>query len=302
MIGGGNPTTGRPYKFKWNMKHRFSNDINCTNATNPQNKKKRRDSRGDKVEVATKEEEKLPSLIPKEANNDEPSVPIFALNQKGSFYVPLTVDYSIVAPAMDDMEVTSPAIHPVSIQVNFTPKPTPSTMSNKNNSNEVRNKTCSQANNYSQEGQPEEGMPQKSEFLHYEGDVRDKNLFQYLERTQQQHHPSSRKMHLSSPVPPPQPPHLMDPSPQNNTHPPAPTMRPDQAQEAAMRNSFRSFLHRDSFREMAVRGLGAAANNPLLREYANHTSAFLPRGKYLPPNPWNGAGCYSSLGPSSYKD
>lgn len=49
------------------------------------------------------------------------NVPIFALHPKGTFYIPLTVDYSVVSPYMllyPDPE-TPTQMHPVTISVNF---------------------------------------------------------------------------------------------------------------------------------------------------------------------------------------
>lgn len=47
------------------------------------------------------------------------TVPIFALNQNGSFYVPLTIDNALIAPIMAGLSEMSPVLHPISISVNF---------------------------------------------------------------------------------------------------------------------------------------------------------------------------------------
>ena len=49
-----------------------------------------------------------------------PPVPIFALNAKGSYYVPMSVDLSVIAPFMAlYTEETYSVLHPVTISVNF---------------------------------------------------------------------------------------------------------------------------------------------------------------------------------------
>ncbi|XP_076332326.1 uncharacterized protein LOC143237213 isoform X2 [Tachypleus tridentatus] len=49
-----------------------------------------------------------------------PSIPIFALHPKGSFYIPLTMDSSLLAPFITSLDENIPVLHPVSICVNFT--------------------------------------------------------------------------------------------------------------------------------------------------------------------------------------
>ena len=50
----------------------------------------------------------------------QPSIPIFALSSSGSFYVPLTVDCSVISPYMSLFsEDASALLHPVTISVNF---------------------------------------------------------------------------------------------------------------------------------------------------------------------------------------
>lgn len=56
------------------------------------------------------------------------SVPIFVLHAKGSFYVPLTVDYNILYPYLNNYDLLelgsglqNVVLHPVTINVNFQP-------------------------------------------------------------------------------------------------------------------------------------------------------------------------------------
>jgi hypothetical protein len=60
------------------------------------------------------------------------TVPIFALNSKGSYYVPMSVDIGVIRPYMSlYTEDSCPVLHPVTISVNFqaahiqVSKPTP---------------------------------------------------------------------------------------------------------------------------------------------------------------------------------
>ena len=161
-----NTNSSRLYKFKSNMKHRFSADLEQSH----QVRKKRRDSESscgnytdyekDRVTPtgpasrATPSQDSLltdstklldghdspmleknqrsPTPILKcesQTENSSPckqipegpagTVPIFALNQNGSFYVPLTIDNSLIAPIMSGLSDTSPILHPISISVNF---------------------------------------------------------------------------------------------------------------------------------------------------------------------------------------
>jgi hypothetical protein len=49
-----------------------------------------------------------------------PPVPIFALNAKGSYYVPMSVELAVIAPFMAlYTEETYSVLHPVTISVNF---------------------------------------------------------------------------------------------------------------------------------------------------------------------------------------
>ncbi|XP_069985182.1 transcription factor cwo isoform X4 [Penaeus vannamei] len=182
--------SSRLYKFKSNMKHRFSADLEQSH----QVRKKRRDSESscgnytdcekDRVtptgpmslsrpvahqEAFAQESNKIidggrdsplldknhgsPSPVPKTENQGERNtplrqapepaiggtVPIFALNQNGSFYVPLTIEQSLVAPIMSGLSDVSPVLHPVSIYVNFCgpcPTVTPNNNINQQNSNQ----------------------------------------------------------------------------------------------------------------------------------------------------------------------
>ncbi|KAF2352004.1 Orange domain [Trinorchestia longiramus] len=167
---GGEDNPSRLYKFKSNMKHRFSVDLEHSSSSHPA-KKLRRDSGSsssnydqyesigrpvsnsnlcasspketnpphkehrdrtvhmDKFKV--KEHSRPPSVnagvmsrLPTSAQPDDSNrtpVPIFAFNQSGSFYVPMSVDPSVVASAMSVKPEISPVLHPISIYVNFTP-------------------------------------------------------------------------------------------------------------------------------------------------------------------------------------
>ncbi|KAG0700244.1 Transcription factor cwo [Chionoecetes opilio] len=155
-----NTSNSRLYKFKSNMKHRFSADLEQSH----QVRKKRRDSESscgnytdyekDRVTPngpasrATPSQDGFPADSAKLDGLDSPvpdkhcrsptpkcegqmrssspskqapegTVPIFALNQNGSFYVPLTIDNSLIAPIMSGITDTSPVLHPISISVNF---------------------------------------------------------------------------------------------------------------------------------------------------------------------------------------
>ncbi|XP_022245526.1 transcription factor cwo-like isoform X2 [Limulus polyphemus] len=45
--------------------------------------------------------------------------PIFALHPKGNFYIPLSLDLSLLAPIINSFDNNIPVLHPVSISVNF---------------------------------------------------------------------------------------------------------------------------------------------------------------------------------------
>ncbi|XP_050716877.1 transcription factor cwo-like isoform X2 [Eriocheir sinensis] len=162
-----NTNSSRLYKFKSNMKHRFSADLEQSH----QVRKKRRDSESscgnytdyekDRVTPtgpasrATPSQDSFPpdtaklldgkdSPLPEKVQRSSTptpkcegqmgdsspcrqvpemgpggTVPIFALNQNGSFYVPLTIDNALIAPIMSGLSDMSPVLHPISISVNF---------------------------------------------------------------------------------------------------------------------------------------------------------------------------------------
>ncbi|GFT77855.1 transcription factor cwo [Nephila pilipes] len=61
---------------------------------------------------------------PDRLSNRSPSplqqgMPIFALHPKGAFYIPLTVDASLLLPCMAGMDDLAPVLHPISICVNL---------------------------------------------------------------------------------------------------------------------------------------------------------------------------------------
>ncbi|GFY59914.1 transcription factor cwo [Trichonephila inaurata madagascariensis] len=61
---------------------------------------------------------------PDRLSNRSPSplqqgMPIFALHPKGTFYIPLTVDASLLLPCMAGMDDLAPVLHPISICVNL---------------------------------------------------------------------------------------------------------------------------------------------------------------------------------------
>ncbi|XP_071516093.1 uncharacterized protein [Panulirus ornatus] len=173
--GDDNNNSSRLYKFKSNMKHRFSADLEQSH----QVRKKRRDSESSCGNYTDCEKDRVTPtgpislsrptscqdgfshdssklldgrdspLLEKNQRSPTPSlkcdsqggrsspcrqmidvgaggtVPIFALNQNGSFYVPLTIDSTLIAPVMAGLSDISPVLHPVSISVNFCgPSPT----------------------------------------------------------------------------------------------------------------------------------------------------------------------------------
>ncbi|XP_018028106.1 transcription factor cwo [Hyalella azteca] len=167
---GGEDNPSRLYKFKSNMKHRFSVDLEHSSVLHP-SKKQRRDSgssssnydqyesfgrpipkgtlcpNGDRETNSPQKENRDRAVAsekfkvkeiarPSSGGNVSTSrmptlnlvddaiqtpVPIFAFNQSGSFYVPMSVDASVVASAMSIKPEITPVLHPISIYVNFTP-------------------------------------------------------------------------------------------------------------------------------------------------------------------------------------
>lgn len=167
--GDDNNNSSRLYKFKSNMKHRFSADLEQSH----QVRKKRRDSESSCGNYTDCEKDRVTptgsvslsrptschegfshdlnklldecdspmldknqrSLTPtskceNQGGRSSPcrqsvnvcsrvTVPIFALNQSGSFYVPLTIDSTLIAPAIAGLSNISPVLHPISINVNF---------------------------------------------------------------------------------------------------------------------------------------------------------------------------------------
>lgn len=61
------------------------------------------------------------------------AVPIFALHGQGTYYVPLNVDYNILVPFLNGVDLldknftSMPVVHPININVNFMPNPTNNT-------------------------------------------------------------------------------------------------------------------------------------------------------------------------------
>lgn len=49
----------------------------------------------------------------------QPGIPIFALHPKGTFYIPLTIESSILIPYMVGIDDLAPVLHPISICVNL---------------------------------------------------------------------------------------------------------------------------------------------------------------------------------------
>ncbi|CAL4066959.1 unnamed protein product [Meganyctiphanes norvegica] len=143
----GDDNGARLYKFKSNMKHRFTSDLETTH----QIRKKRRDSESSCGNYTDYEKDcgtptglscqphNVPGKVIKRDYQNSPllektprktikeelipglhdDVPIFALNKNGSFYIPLTIDYSLIAKGMAGVIETAPVLHPVSIFVNF---------------------------------------------------------------------------------------------------------------------------------------------------------------------------------------
>ncbi|KAL9894233.1 transcription factor cwo isoform X2 [Glossina fuscipes] len=61
------------------------------------------------------------------------AVPIFALHSQGTYYVPLNVDYNVLVPFLNGVDLleknyaTMPVVHPININVNFVPTSSSST-------------------------------------------------------------------------------------------------------------------------------------------------------------------------------
>ncbi|RXG60712.1 hypothetical protein Avbf_10865, partial [Armadillidium vulgare] len=134
---GDDNNNNRLYKFKSNMKHRFSAD-----AEHSQVKKKRRDSdsftssrQSPFTQVPSnhspskpQSENAIPSPLSgntKAETDCSSTVPIFALSSNGEFYIPLSLDQSLIAPFIASQAdvITTPILHPVSIHVSFCTAP-----------------------------------------------------------------------------------------------------------------------------------------------------------------------------------
>lgn len=98
-------SNGSMYKFKTDIKQRFSAENSGGDSTDyyAQDKKRRRIESEDCAE-------------------DRQEVPIFALHSNGSYYIPLTVNREIISPMLDNVLTenrSSVIVHPISISVNF---------------------------------------------------------------------------------------------------------------------------------------------------------------------------------------
>lgn len=62
-----------------------------------------------------------PSPVSSEKQNNNNGIPIFALHDAGSFYVPLTIESSLLRPHLNFIPDNGPdtVLHPVTISVNF---------------------------------------------------------------------------------------------------------------------------------------------------------------------------------------
>lgn len=127
-------SSGSLYKFKNNIKQRFSaehSNIATVNSEIPQSIGNKRRRSEEKRRSETLSDVPSPPLV-KYQQPSSPSpplsitagVPIFALHSKGSFYIPLTVDYHLLAPFLAefhniDANMSTVVLHPVTISVNF---------------------------------------------------------------------------------------------------------------------------------------------------------------------------------------
>ncbi|VVC44210.1 Hypothetical protein CINCED_3A001387 [Cinara cedri] len=104
-------SNGSMYKFKTDIKQRFSAENSGMNLTESmdltdyytQDKKRRRKESSD-------------------CNEDRQEVPIFALHENGSYYIPLTVNREVISPMLNNVLAenrSSVIVHPISISVNF---------------------------------------------------------------------------------------------------------------------------------------------------------------------------------------
>lgn len=89
---------------------------------------------GSKIKIQTPDHQspalspysRTPDHIPSQSPSPQPTahhmtmgIPIFALHPRGTFYIPLTIDSSLVTPYLEGIEEISPVLHPISICVNF---------------------------------------------------------------------------------------------------------------------------------------------------------------------------------------
>jgi len=119
------------YKFKSNIRQRFDMGV----VEEPVVKRRRRETSGTHEEADRRSVS--PPATPREVKPEAPPflqaappfalpkpllqpVPIFALNPKGSFYVPLTVDLALLGPFLPLLTESEPGpFHPVNISVSF---------------------------------------------------------------------------------------------------------------------------------------------------------------------------------------
>lgn len=125
-----NSSNGSMYKFKNNIKQRFS----AEHSENPEQSHplalKRRRSEDPRPSCDIPSIPSPPAVkyqqppSPSPPPTTYPGVPIFALHSKGSFYIPLTIDHHVLAPFLADVanidtNLSSIVLHPVTISVNF---------------------------------------------------------------------------------------------------------------------------------------------------------------------------------------
>ncbi|XP_025417491.1 uncharacterized protein LOC112688489 isoform X2 [Sipha flava] len=98
-------SNGSMYKFKTDIKQRFSAEssgMDLTDYYGPDKKRRRKES--------------------SDSNEDRQEVPIFALHANGSYYIPLSVNREVISPMMDNALTenrSSVIVHPISISVNY---------------------------------------------------------------------------------------------------------------------------------------------------------------------------------------
>lgn len=118
------------YKFKNNIKQRFTAEHSSSGYISAPPTKKSKSS-----ETTAKEEDSPSNDSHCESRNEYPSDPsrhfdsapcsvaIFALHGDGTYYIPLTVDYSSLAPYLGAYSLRrssrSPVLHPVTLSVCF---------------------------------------------------------------------------------------------------------------------------------------------------------------------------------------